>query len=65
MLVNTNVRMDATKRSRLEIIAKKNDRSLGYVIREAIDDYIEKTFGDNLETVEKLEEFGKKFEKKE
>lgn len=65
MLVNTNIRMEETKRSRLEMIAKKQDRSLAYVIREAIDDYIKKTYGDNLETIEKLEEFAKRFEKKE
>jgi hypothetical protein len=37
-----SLRLDAERRSRLEEIARQKDRDLSYVIRKAIDEYIER-----------------------
>jgi predicted transcriptional regulator len=37
-----SLRLDADRRGRLEEIARRKDRDLSYVIRKAIDDYIER-----------------------
>jgi hypothetical protein len=37
-----SLRLDAERRSRLEEIARRKDRDLSYVIRKAIDEYIER-----------------------
>jgi predicted transcriptional regulator len=39
---NYSLRLDADQRSRLEEIARRKDRDLSYVIRKAIDEYIER-----------------------
>lgn len=39
---NYSLRLDADRRSKLEEIAKRKDRDLSYVIRKAIDEYIER-----------------------
>jgi predicted transcriptional regulator len=39
---STSVRLDDDTRARLDAIAKRDDRSLAYVIRKAIDEYIER-----------------------
>jgi predicted transcriptional regulator len=39
---NYSLRLDADRRSKLEDIAKRKDRDLSYVIRRAIDEYIER-----------------------
>ena len=39
---NYSLRLDADRRARLEEIAKRKDRDLSYVIRKAIDEYIER-----------------------
>ena len=38
---NYSLRLDAYRRARLEEIAMRKDRDLSYVIRKAIDEYIE------------------------
>lgn len=38
---NYSLRLDADQRARLEQIAQRKDRDLSYVIRKAIDEYIE------------------------
>ena len=37
-----SLRLDADRRSKLEEIARRKDRDLSYVIRKAIDEYIER-----------------------
>ncbi len=37
-----SLRLDAHRRSTLEEIARRKDRDLSYVIRKAIDEYIER-----------------------
>jgi len=37
-----SLRLDAARRSTLEEIARRKDRDLSYVIRKAIDEYIER-----------------------
>ena len=37
-----SMRLDADRRSKLEEIARRKDRDLSYVIRKAIDEYIER-----------------------
>ncbi len=37
-----SLRLDGDRRSRLEQIAQRKDRDLSYVIRKAIDEYIER-----------------------
>jgi predicted transcriptional regulator len=37
-----SLRLDANRRGRLEEIARRKDRDLSYVIRKAIDEYIER-----------------------
>jgi predicted transcriptional regulator len=37
-----SLRLDAERRGRLESIARRKDRDLSYVIRKAIDEYIER-----------------------
>jgi hypothetical protein len=37
-----SLRLDADQRSKLEEIARRKDRDLSYVIRKAIDEYIER-----------------------
>ena len=37
-----SLRLDAEQRSKLEEIARRKDRDLSYVIRKAIDEYIER-----------------------
>jgi len=37
-----SLRLDADQRSKLEDIARRKDRDLSYVIRKAIDEYIER-----------------------
>jgi predicted transcriptional regulator len=39
---NYSLRLDADRRGRLEEIARRKDRDLSYVIRKAIDEYIER-----------------------
>jgi predicted transcriptional regulator len=39
---NYSLRLDADRRARLEEIARRKDRDLSYVIRKAIDEYIER-----------------------
>jgi predicted transcriptional regulator len=39
---NYSLRLDAEQRSKLEEIARRKDRDLSYVIRKAIDEYIER-----------------------
>jgi predicted transcriptional regulator len=39
---NYSLRFDADQRSKLEEIARRKDRDLSYVIRKAIDEYIER-----------------------
>jgi predicted transcriptional regulator len=39
---NYSLRLDADRRARLEAIAKRKDRDLSYVIRKAIDEYIDR-----------------------
>jgi predicted transcriptional regulator len=38
---NYSLRLDADRRAKLEEIARRKDRDLSYVIRKAIDEYIE------------------------
>jgi len=37
-----SLRLDADRRNKLEEIARRKDRDLSYVIRKAIDEYIER-----------------------
>ena len=39
---NYSLRLDADRRTQLEAIARRKDRDLSYVIRKAIDEYIER-----------------------
>jgi predicted transcriptional regulator len=39
---NYSLRLDADRRGKLEEIARRKDRDLSYVIRKAIDEYIER-----------------------
>jgi predicted transcriptional regulator len=39
---NYSLRLDSQRRSKLEAIARKQDRDLAYIIRKAIDEYIER-----------------------
>jgi predicted transcriptional regulator len=39
---NYSLRLDADRRSKLQEIAERKDRDLSYVIRKAIDEYIER-----------------------
>jgi len=39
---NYSLRLDAERRAKLEQIALRKDRDLSYVIRKAIDEYIER-----------------------
>jgi predicted transcriptional regulator len=39
---NYSLRLDAGRRSQLEAIAQRKDRDLSYVIRKAIDEYIDR-----------------------
>jgi predicted transcriptional regulator len=39
---NYSLRLDADQRSKLEEIARRKERDLSYVIRKAIDEYIER-----------------------
>ena len=39
---NYSLRLDADQRAKLEEIARRKDRDLSYVIRKAIDEYIER-----------------------
>ena len=39
---NYSLRLDADQRSKLEEIARRKDRDLSYLIRRAIDEYIER-----------------------
>jgi predicted transcriptional regulator len=42
-----SLRLDATRRSKLEKIAQKQDRDVAYIIRKAIDEYIERHQGND------------------
>jgi len=44
-----SLRLDADRRSKLEEIARRKDRDLSYVIRKAIDEYIERHEHDHAE----------------
>ena len=37
-----SLRLDADRRAKLEAVARRKDRDLSYVIRKAIDEYIER-----------------------
>ena len=39
---NYSLRLDADRRGKLEEIARRKDRDLSYVIRKAIDEYIDR-----------------------
>ncbi len=39
---NYSLRLDPQRRGKLQRIAKKQDRDLSYIIRKAIDEYIER-----------------------
>ena len=39
---NYSLRLDADRRAKLEDIARRKDRDLSYVIRRAIDEYIDR-----------------------
>lgn len=39
---STSVRLDADTRARLDVIARRDDRSLAYVIKKAITEYLER-----------------------
>jgi predicted transcriptional regulator len=39
---NYSLRLDADQRAKLEQIAERKDRDLSYVIRKAIDEYIQR-----------------------
>ncbi|HUD36103.1 MAG TPA: ribbon-helix-helix domain-containing protein [Streptosporangiaceae bacterium] len=39
---NYSLRLDADQRAKLEQIAQRKDRDLSYVIRKAIDEYIDR-----------------------
>ena len=39
---NYSLRLDADRRAKLEDIARRKDRDLSYVIRKAIDEYIDR-----------------------
>jgi predicted transcriptional regulator len=39
---NYSLRLDADQRAKLEDIARRKDRDLSYVIRKAIDEYIDR-----------------------
>jgi predicted transcriptional regulator len=39
---NYSLRLDADQRAKLEEIARRKDRELSYLIRKAIDEYIER-----------------------
>ena len=39
---NYSLRLDTDRRGQLEAIARRKDRDLSYVIRKAIDEYIER-----------------------
>ncbi len=39
---NYSLRLDADQRAKLEEIARRKDRDLSYVIRKAIDEYIDR-----------------------
>jgi predicted transcriptional regulator len=39
---NYSLRLDADQRAKLEDIARRKERDLSYVIRKAIDEYIER-----------------------
>jgi predicted transcriptional regulator len=39
---NYSLRLDAAQRGKLEELAQRKDRDLSYVIRKAIDEYIER-----------------------
>lgn len=39
---NYSLRLDADQRAKLEQIAQRKDRDVSYVIRKAIDEYIER-----------------------
>lgn len=39
---NYSLRLDAERRSKLASIAEKQDRDMAYVIRKAIDEYLER-----------------------
>jgi predicted transcriptional regulator len=43
---NYSLRLDTDQRSKLEEIARRKDRDLSYVIRKAIDEYIERHHDD-------------------
>jgi len=43
---NYSLRLDADQRARLEDIARRKDRDLSYVIRKAIDEYIDRHHDD-------------------
>lgn len=47
---NYSLRLDADRRAALEEIARRKDRDLSYVIRKAIDEYIESHKDDPDET---------------
>jgi predicted transcriptional regulator len=47
---NYSLRLDADRRAVLEEIARRKDRDLSYVIRKAIDEYIERHKDDPDET---------------
>ena len=47
---NYSLRLDADRRTALEEIARRKDRDLSYVIRKAIDEYIERHKDDPDET---------------
>ena len=42
VMQNYSLRLDADRRAKLEAIARRKDRDLSYVIRKAIDEYIER-----------------------
>jgi hypothetical protein len=39
---STSIRLDADTRARLDAIARRDDRSLAYVIKKAITEYLER-----------------------
>lgn len=39
---NYSLRLDSERRTKLQDIAQKQDRDLAYIIRKAIDEYIER-----------------------
>jgi predicted transcriptional regulator len=41
-MYSTSIRLDAQTRARLQVIATRDDRSLAYVIKKAIAEYLDR-----------------------